>query len=276
MMATLDEDSGYRGWLRSQADLGDEEVTKSCPPTPLNALWLSASMSRRIGHRQVSIHGLLAVVNSITIAREWRPWDIAIVAFEKSPVDTPPEHMLGDHMLRYVKFHHRGCALHTLCAFYYKGGVTSTAGSSNNQPDGGDAKAGGSGCNSRAPMPLPPWLQKMAHTIQAEYMGELPFAEIVARGIAVTSSMEHGVTKQSWLDSILSFKESTAEGFATAVEANVLALCPEHAHKTHDWKTPICTQIGTHWGSTKPLNSSWWTRTWWCHRLYRNGSGILL
>ena len=89
---------------------------------------------------------------------------------------------------------------------------------------------------------LPEWLREMAGSIRGDYKGELKFTEIVAMGIALTSSMEHGVTKQSWLDSVMSAKEVGAD-FATSVEERVNDLCPEHAGKTNDWRNmPLYTE----------------------------------
>ncbi len=208
MNETLDTDPSYDMWLLEQLCIedADAEAAEYC-----NLTQLRASALRNVGYRAVSVAGMIQKMQDIASARAWRDWDICTLA-EPVPEEavtaaaaaeaaqcTNPKPM-------YVKFHHRGVALHMLCQSF----------------------------RDRV-LDLPPWLQKMARKIRVAWCGQLTQVERFARGLAATASMEHGTVKLSWLDIVLQVAGGS-EALGQSLQSRVFAICPEHASKLNDWK----------------------------------------
>lgn len=69
---------------------------------------------------------------------------------------------------------------------------------------------------------LPGWLAKMAQ-VPAKHVGKLDRLQLVARGLSITASMEHGSIKISWLEVILTMRANKLD--STNLERDIRALC---------------------------------------------------
>lgn len=106
----------------------------------------------------------------------------------------------------YADFHHRACALHMLCASFFDRTLS-----------------------------LPAWLSSMASTVAYQWEGITTRERLVAKGVASTASLQHGIVKLSWLDIVMEVING-GEAFGDSLQASVLKSCPEHAASVADWQ----------------------------------------
>jgi hypothetical protein len=100
----------------------------------------------------------------------------------------------------YVKFHHRGAALHAIAAYHWKHGLA-----------------------------LPLWFVKFG-TLKAKWEGELSQADLVALGLAAAASLQHGTVKILWYESVL-LAQRRGAAFSLKMASKLAAVCPEHIAK---------------------------------------------
>ncbi len=227
-------DNEYSQWLSTELGLAVDAPctfeTSTEAPADVPLTWLSADPSRHHGYRSVSAAGLQKKMRDITIAGEWRSWDIAVVCrIVAAPSEEPPTKKLrkagngalataasavlgavgpdaaASAELVYLDFHHRGCALHVLCALH---------------------RLQGQG--------LPEWLKAMAARIPFSWRGGMTRAQLVAEGVASGISMQEGIVKQSWLDLVLEIMENSTD--ASTIQSVVESICPEHAASITNWQ----------------------------------------
>ncbi len=159
LSAGLDSDADYRKWLETEGVQEGEDFTKQ---THCTILVLRADMSRNSGYRAVSWGGLQQKMEQLSIAQQWREWDTAKLADGRA--NEEEEDRGSDRVLPlYVKFHHRGVALHMLCCSFRSRGLH-----------------------------LPQWLLDMAKQVPCQWHGTMKKVDRLITGLAAGASMEHG------------------------------------------------------------------------------------
>ena len=116
---------------------------------------LPADQSRDAGCRLVSTAGLMQKMCDLARAQEWRAWDVAEMC------------TVGEGIVFYVKFHHRGCAAHTI-AFYHM----------------------------RIGRALPLWLKIMAKAVRIKWHGEVDKTAALGMAFSRSASLQHGQVEQ--------------------------------------------------------------------------------
>ena len=232
-------------WMSSSEASGDISLAK-----------LSSDPSRDHGYRSVTFAGLLKKMRDLTVAGEWRPWDVVVLCVIKATASEEPPtkkarggaaasaaYTNGD--LVYYDFHHRACALHALCALHQR--------------------------HNKA---LPEWLKAMAKTIPFKFEGKKTRAQLVAQGLGAGISMQEGIVKQSWLDLVLEVIENRTP--ADTIQETVEAFCPEHAASIANWEhlraltTRVSPEVYTfiqdfmtdHDLTTPPVPMAWLRESW--------------
>ena len=220
LLQSLDASMDYQVWLATE--LGQpldkepnafESTAEATGDLPL--VKLSADPSRQHGYRVVTHAGLLKKMRDLCIAGEWRSWDCVVLCHIVAATEQPPAKKprtaqasaasAEGTSLVYVDFHHRGCALHALCALHHHKGIS-----------------------------LPEWLTQMANRMPFQWRGQMTRTQLVAEGLGTGISMQEGVVKQSWLDLVLEIIENRTD--ADTLQETVEKLCPEHAASIANWQ----------------------------------------
>ena len=201
----LDEDSEYLAWLQAQVGVGPTKWTSSTETVALHHL--RADFSNKSGYRAINTTSLLRKMRDIVVAKQWRDWDIAVMAQvpEMDQTDQP-----SDTRPRYVDFHYRGCALHVICYSFMLRGLD-----------------------------LPPWAVGLVRTIKVKWEGQLSKVSFLARGFGQSIAMQEGTAKVTWLDIVLQMINDptiSKESGAGSLQVRLFQISPEHAAKLNDWK----------------------------------------
>ena len=110
---------------------------------------------------------------------------------------------------RYVDFHHRACALHTLAYSFKSRNIN-----------------------------MPGWLVGLAQKVQIQWKGSLAKVEWLALGLGTAASLQHCQVKLSWIDIIqqVNSDSSLANPNGKSLQKRIYEISPEHAAKLNDWK----------------------------------------
>lgn len=127
----------------------------------------------------MTLAGLRAKVEHICLAGQWREHDLAIVG---NVVEDQPSKLQAP---AYIKFHHRGCAVHAACCYFYQKKVD-----------------------------LPDWLQLMAAKIPTKHIGDVDRLKLISSGLANTASLTLGTIKISWIEIVAAVRSSKLETIA--------------------------------------------------------------
>ena len=217
---------------------------------------LSPDPSRDRGYRSVTAAGLLKKMRDLTVAGEWRSWDVVVLCVTTATASEEPPTKKArsgaaasaaytNDDLVYYDFHHRACALHALCALHQH--------------------------RSKS---LPEWLKAMAKTMPFKFVGKKTRAQLVAQGLGAGISMQEGIVKQSWLDLVLEVIENRTP--ADTIQETVEAFCPEHAASIANWQhlrdltTRVSPEVYTfmqdfmtdHDLTTPPVPMAWLRESW--------------
>ncbi len=158
---------------------------------------LRADPSRDSGHRCAYTGGILQKLRDLCTAKGLRAHDTArLCELSDQPRNAKPA---------YVKFHYRGCALHAMAGFHFE----------------------------RA-LPLPPWFHCFK-AIPAVHAGTLTTTAMMAEGLAASASLEHGVVRISWIETVLAV-QNRGDQFGVSLAERLHIIAPEYASKVGDWQ----------------------------------------
>ena len=275
LLLSLENTPEYAVWLAGQLGIKHAEKGRCSwagsteASGDISFVKLSPDPSRTHGYRVVTPAGLRKKMRDITVAGEWRPWDIVVlchIAVEAAtePVAKKPRVTtttaaasagasvaasagVSDEYrdLVYADFHHRACALHALCALHRHGGHD-----------------------------LPDWLKTMAGKVPFRYVGKKTRAQLVGEGFGQGASLQEGVVKQSWMDLVLEVIENRTA--ADTIQETVETVCPEHAAAIANWQhlrdltTRVCIPVYEvlsdfmveHDLATPPVPMAWLREPW--------------
>ena len=164
----LEKRTDYWAYLAKQTDekLSDMEYAYDAGAAEVSLLHVPASLGREVGCRLVFPVGLRQKATDLSIAREWRPWDVVELCRLKETGN-----------LFFIKFHHRAAAIHVTAYYYMQSGSN-----------------------------LPPWLLNMCKTIPMKWHGTMDKAPALATAYSRSASLHHGTVELSWLDIICQVK----------------------------------------------------------------------
>ena len=201
----MDMDEEYLKWLQAQVGMGPISWSSSTEQAALHHL--RADFSNKSGYRAVNPANLLQKMREIVRAKGWREWDIARLA--RVP-EMDAEEEKPDPRPRYLDFHHRGCALHTICYCFMARGVE-----------------------------LPDWAKGLVRTIKVKWAGDMKKVAFLAQGYGGAIAMQYGALQVTWLDIVLQMVKDTsisAESGNKSLQAKIFEISPEHANKVNYWK----------------------------------------
>ncbi len=241
LSVNLDTQTEYHRWLQAEGvvEVDDPKTRGHC-----SVQQLRADISRNSGYRVVSWSGAQQQMRQLCLAQQWREWDFAQLTDGDIGGELGERGTSGsDRVLPlYVKFHHRGVALHMLCASFL----------------------------SRS-LHLPEWLRQMASAVPCIWLPAMTKVDRLVKGFAAGAAMEHGSVKQSWLEVVLHCAAAGGADLGCTLRKKAEAVCPEHAHRITDWKnlTTLATRVaGLAWTAlcnfmderamqTPPLPAAW-------------------
>ena len=104
-MLQLEKRTEYLTYLAKQIgeELSDMEYVYEAGAAEVSLLHVPASLGRDVGCRLVFPAGLRQKATDLSIAREWRPWDVVELCRLKET-----------GKIFFIKFHHRAAAIHVI------------------------------------------------------------------------------------------------------------------------------------------------------------------
>ena len=213
----LDDDAQYQSWLCTE--FGEPGVLEE-GVTSVNMCHLRADPSRKSGYRAVSTAGLHKCIYSLAFAQQWRLFDIAQLCRVKACAERGESKVVvaaARDKPEYVKFHHRGVALHAVVYLHYM---------------------------ARQEVSLPDWLLQLGKNIPCKYTRLMSGIDFVAQGTACSMLMEHGMVKNNFIDFVMAVIDSDPE-LGDAIQHKVQQLAPDIAANITQWKhiRALCTRV---------------------------------